>query len=61
MQNRERDEQEKQNECTAAQKARTLAADKHERACFVNEALVEDSHFNFHKIHLLSNLADQIP
>ena len=59
-QNRERDEQEKQNERTAAQKARTLAADKHERACLVNEALVEDSHFNFPKIHLLSHWADQI-
>ena len=60
-QNRERNEQEKQNERTAAQKARTLAADKHERACLVNEALVEDSHFNFPKIHLLSHWADQIP
>ena len=59
-QNRERDEQEKQNERTGAQKARTLAADKHERACLVNEALVEDSHFNFPKIHLLSHWADQI-
>ena len=60
-QNSERNEQEKQNECTAAQKAHTLAADKHERACLVNEALVEDSYFNFPKIHLLSHWADQIP
>ena len=33
---------------------------KHEHACFINEALVENSHFNFHKIHLLSYWADQI-
>ena len=60
-QNREREEQEKQTERTAAPMAGTLAADKYERACLVNEALVEDSHFNFPKIHLLSHWADQIP
>ena len=60
-QNRKRDEQETKNERTAAQKARTLAADKQEHAFLVNEALVEDSHFNFPKIHLLSHWADQIP
>ena len=53
--NRKRDELEKQIERTAAQKARNLAADKQERAFLVNEALVEDSHFNFPKIHLLSH------
>ena len=54
-QNRKCDELEKQIERTAAQKARTLAADKQERAFLVNEALVEDSHLNFSKIHLLSH------
>ena len=60
-QNSRRDELEKQIERTAAQKARTLAADKQERAFLVNEALFEDSQFNFPKIHLLSHWADQIP
>jgi len=45
--------EEKANGCTAAQKARTLAEDREERAYLVNQALVEDSHFNFLKIHLL--------
>ena len=38
---------------TATEKACTLALDKEQRASRVNEALVEDSHFNFPKIHLM--------
>ena len=60
-QNRKRDKLEKQIERTAAQKARTLAADKQERTFSVNEALVEDSHCNFPNIYLLSHWADRIP
>ena len=56
--NKERNEQ--PNGRTAAQKARSLAADKEERAFLVDVALVEDSHFNFPKIHLMSHWADQI-
>ena len=50
-QNRKQDELEKQIECTVVQKARTLVADKLELTFLVNEALVEDSHFSFPKIH----------
>ena len=60
-QNSKWDELEKQIERTAAQKASTLAADEQEHAFLVNEALVEDSHFNFPKIHSLNHWADQIP
>ena len=56
--NEERNEQ--PNGRTAAQKARSLPADKEERAFLVDEALVEDSHFNFPKIHLMIHWADQI-
>ena len=59
--NRERNEKEGHNRRTTGQKARVLAADKEERAILVDEALVEDSHFNFPKIHLMSHWADQIP
>jgi len=45
--------EEKANGRTASQKARALAEDREERAYLVNQALVEDSHFNFRKIHLL--------
>ena len=38
-----------------------MVGDKQEDAFLVNEALVEDSHFNFLKIHLLSHWADQFP
>ena len=54
-QNRKRDELEKQIERTAAHKAHTLAADKQELTFLVNKARVEDSHFNFSKLHLLSH------
>jgi len=50
----------KPNGRTAAQKARALAQDREERAYLVNQALVEDSHFNFPKIHLLMHWSDQI-
>jgi len=52
--------EEKANRCTAAQKARALAEDREEHTYLVNQALVEDSHFNFPKIHLLMHWSDQI-
>jgi len=45
--------EEKANRRTAAQKACALAEDREEHAYLVNQALIEDSHFNFLKIHLL--------
>jgi len=52
--------EEKTNGHTAAQKARKLAEDREKRAYLVNQALVEDSHFNFPKIHFLMHWSDQI-
>jgi len=52
--------EEKANGRTASPKARALAEDREERAYLVNQALVEDSHFNFRKIHLLMHWSDQI-
>ena len=43
-----------------AQKARAAGKDKEKRVYLVNQALVEDSHFNFPKIHLMMHWADQI-
>ena len=34
--------------------------DRDERVYLVNQVLVEDSHFNFHKIYLIMYWADQI-
>jgi len=51
---------EQANERTAAQKARALVEDREECTYLVNQALVEDSHFNFPKIHLLMHWSDQI-
>ncbi|KAF8416223.1 hypothetical protein EV426DRAFT_578816 [Tirmania nivea] len=48
------------NRRTAAQKARATAEDREERAYLVNQALVEDSHFNFPKVHLMMHWANQI-
>jgi len=45
---------------TAAQKARAAAEYREERAYLVNQVLVEDSHLNFPKIHLIMHWADQI-
>jgi len=45
---------------TAMQKACAAAEDKDERAYLVNQALVEDSHFNFPKMYLIMDWADQI-
>jgi len=45
--------EEKANGRMAAQKARALAEDREECTYLVNQALVQDSHFNFPKIHLL--------
>ena len=59
-QNKKRIDEEKQNGCTIIQRSRTLAADRKERTFLVNEALVEDSHFNFPKMHLMIHWADQI-
>ena len=58
--NRVRDELEKPIERTAVQKVCTLAANKQEHPFLVNKAIVKDLHFNFPKIHLLSDWADQI-
>jgi len=52
--------EEKPNGRMVAQKARALAEDREECAYLVNQALVEDSHFNFPKIHLLMYWSDQI-
>jgi len=52
--------QEKANGCTAAQKAHALAEDREEHVYLLNQALIEDSHFNFPKIHLLMHWSDQI-
>jgi len=41
------------------QKARAVAEDKEEKAYLVNQALMEDSHFNFPKMHLIMHWADQ--
>jgi len=58
--NKSRNEQVNINRRTVVQKARAAAEDKEERAYLVNQALVEDSHFNFTKIHLIMHWADQI-
>ena len=55
VQNSKLDDLEKLIEYATDEKACTLLADKQERTFFVNEALVEDSHFNFPKIYLLSH------
>jgi len=52
--------EDKANRCTVAQKARPLAEDREEWAYLLNQALIEDSHFNFPKIHLLIHWSDQI-
>jgi len=52
--------EEKANGHTACQKARALAEDREECVYLVNQALVEDSHFNFPKIYLLMHWSDQI-
>jgi len=52
--------EEKANGYTGSPKAHALAEDREERACLMNQALVEDSHFNFPKIHLLMHWSDQI-
>jgi len=52
--------EEKANGRTAAQKACALAEDREEHAYLVNQALVEDSNFNFTKIHLLMHWSNQI-
>jgi len=44
----------------AAQRARAAEEDRDERAYLVNQVLVENSHFNFPKIHLIMHWADQI-
>jgi len=51
--------EDKANRRTAPQKARALAEDREERAYLVNQALIEDSHFNFLKIYLLMHCSDQ--
>jgi len=43
-----------------AQRMRLSEDDQEERAFRINQALEEDSHFNFPKLHLLSHYADQI-
>jgi len=45
--------EEKANGHTTTQKAHALTEDREERIYLVNQALVENSHFNFPKIHLL--------
>src|SRR6266576_6633460 len=60
VQNKKRSNEEKQNTRTAMQRSHTLAADREERTFLVNEALVEDSHFNFPKMHSMIHWADQI-
>jgi len=45
---------------SAAQRARLVEDDQEERAYRISQALEEDSHFNFPKLHLLSRYADQI-
>ena len=52
--------EEKGNGHTAAWKARTLAENREECAYLVNQALAQDSHLNFPKIHLLMHRSDQI-
>jgi len=52
--------EDKANGHTAAQKARTLVEDREECTYLVNQALIEDSYFNFPKIHLLMHWSDQI-
>jgi len=52
--------EEKTNGRTAGQKTRALVEDRKERAYLVNQALVEDSHFNFPKIYLLMRWSDPI-
>jgi len=59
-QNKSRNVEGNANGRTAAQKARAAAEDRDERAYLVNQVLVEDSHFNFPKIHLIMYWADQI-
>ena len=54
-QNRKQDKLENSIELTSAQIARTLAADKRERSFLLNKALIEDSHFDSPKIHLLGH------
>jgi len=45
---------------SAAQRVRLVKDDQEERAYRISQALEEDSHFNFPKLHLLSYYADQI-
>lgn len=43
---------------TPAQHARLAQDDKEERAWMTNQALVEDSHFNFPKLHMVWHHGD---
>jgi len=45
---------------SAAQRAHLIEDDQEERAYRISQALEENSHFNFPKLHLLSYYADQI-
>jgi len=58
--NKSRNVEANPNGHTAAQKPRTAAEDRDERAYLVNQVLEEDSYFNFPKIHLIMHWADQI-
>jgi len=58
--NKSRNEQANINARTAMQKARAAAEDREERVYLINQVLVEDSHFNFPKMHLIMHWADQI-
>jgi len=58
--NKSRNVEANANGRTAAQKAHAAVEDRVERAYLVNQVLVEDSHFNFPKIHLIMHWADQI-
>ena len=58
---------EKHNRCTeaatgltAAQRARQAGDVQAKRACRIDQAYNENSHFNFTKLHMLSYYADQI-
>ena len=59
-QNKSRKVEPNANGRTAAQKVRAGVEYREERAYLVNQVLVEDSHFNFPKIHLIIHWADQI-
>ena len=58
--NKFHNEQTNINGYTTMQKARVAAEDREERVYLINQVLVEDSHFNFSKMHLIMHWADQI-